>query len=465
MLGFTMLLALAAIFHQLPASGSTDGKSLPRPTQGGTASSGLEGRVSANTTTTTSGDDARLYISIQNNQKDLLYAYITGIDPFNGDYYILQGQGSDTFVWETKPTGSSPIPEYYTLGAPGYEIQLKPGENTTVYLPDYAASGRIYITEKELRFGTTQGGSNEGFVQPSVSNPSLPEYRIAYQFLEFTHLQGSFYADVTNMDFVSIPLGISVASASGRRETVSGLVANATELVCQGLEDQARRDGYNWGELCFRDSSTNKLTRVLSPTQYLAIHPSDRLSTYYDSYVDAVWEWYQRTNLTVNTQDSDPANGTGHPVDLGSTVNCSVSGDVLICHEGSVQYQFVKPTTTQIFGCTQDQDSPFLVGGGVDRTQAEIVPRLCAAFHRSTLLLHSGSTQPPVNITAGSYYSGNVTDHYARLVHKYQKEGMGYAFAYDDANPSGPGLDNATANAAGLIKSTNPEWLLVTVGC
>lgn len=464
MLVLTMPLALAAIFHQLAASGTIDGRFLPRPAHGGTASPGLEGRVFANTTTTTSADDARLYISIYNNQTDLLYAYITGIDPLTGDYYILQSQGSDTFAWETKPTGSSPIPEYYTLAAPGYEIQLKPGQNTTVYLPAYAESGRIYITEEELRFGTTQGGSNEGFVQPSVSNPGLPEYKIAYQFLEFTHLQGSFYADVTNMDFVSIPLGISVVSASGSRETVPGLVVDATELVCQSLEDQARRDGYNWSELCFRDSSTDKLTRVLSPTQYLAIHPSDRLSTYYDSYVDAVWDRYRHMNLTMNTQDSNPANDTGFPVGLGSMVNCSVTGDVLRCHEGSVQYQFVKPTTTQIFGCTQDQDSPFLVGGGVDRTQAEIVPRLCAAFHRSTLLLPGGSTQPPVNITADSYYSDNVTNHYARIVHKHQKEGMGYAFAYDDANPSGPGLDNATANAAGLIKSTNPEWFLVTVG-
>lgn len=502
MLVSTILVALVAIFHQLllascstvekPASSTTNHSSTV------SIASDLESRVSSNITTTASESGGRLHVNIHNTRADPLYAYITGIDPVTGDYYILQSQGQGqshaTFTWETKPNGTSPIPEYYTVGAPGYQIQLAPGENTTVYLPGYAASGRIYVAEQELRFGTTQGGSNEGFVEPSASNPGLPEYDIAYSFLEFTHLAGSFYADVTNMDFVSIPLGISLRSASpstgssSRVQTVPGLVANATALVCRGLEDQARRDGYGWDRLClYRDSSSRnnstgkKLTRVLSPTQYLAIHPTDRLATYYDSYVDAVWDRYRRANLTMNTQDSDPADGTGRPVALGSAVSCSVGSgdddDVLICsHEGpgpggssaSAQpyYRFAKPTSAQIFGCTQDQDSPFLVaGGGVDRTQAEIVPRLCAAFQRSTLLLPGGDVQPPVDVTAASYYyTGNVTNHYARLVHEHQGEGMGYAFAYDDANPSGPGLDNATANAAGLIKSTDPECLEVTVG-
>lgn len=450
---------------QLCSSCSTESGPLSVSAHDITTQADVEGRVVPDIAKNAAAppEDARLNVRIHNSRSSLLYAYVTGIDPSSGDYYILQSQGSNSFVWEAKPTGSSPVPEYYTLGAPGYEIHLSPGKNTTVYLPSYAASGRIYITEEQLRFGTTLGGPNEGFVQPSVSNPSLPEFSTAFQFLEFTHLPGNFYADITNMDFVSIPLGLGVVSSYGDSQTVPGLVTNATELICHDLEEQNKRDGYNWANLCFRDDN-NKLIRVLSPTQYLAIYPTDNLSSYYDSYVDAVWDKYQSMNLTINTQDSDPTTGEGSPVEVGSMVSCSVSGSVLSCHEGSNRYQFAKPTTTQIFGCTQDEGSPFIVDGGVDNTQAEIVPRLCAAFHRSTLLLPGGHIQPPANITADSYYSGKVTNHYARIVHKYQKEGMGYAFAYDDANPTAPGLDNATANAAGVIKEKNPEWMYVTVG-
>lgn len=463
------LLAAAATFCQLqlcsgcpgglrPHADSTHGVS-PQPT--------MDKRAVADSTKSTvnTSNNVSLNITIHNNRSSLLYAYVTGLDPTNGNFYVLQREGPDSYAWNTKPTGSSPIPQYYTSGISGFEIVIPAAKNVTFYLPSHADSGRIYISEEKLRFGTTQGGPDEGFVQPSVSNPSLPEFNVAFQFLEFTHLPGGFYSDVTNMDFVSIPLGLSVLSSTDGLQTVPGLVEGAKELICQDLESQTGRDGFNWAELCFRDQNST-LIRVLSPDQYLSLHPNDNLSSYFMPYVDAVWTKYQRTNLTINTQDSDPGTGQGVQVENGNTVTCGVIGSILSCFSSNTnqQYNFSKPTSAEIFGCSQGQGSPFTVQGGEDETQAEIVPRLCAAFHRSTLLLSGGVIQPPVNMTAGSYYSGIITNHYARIVHKYQKEGMGYAFAYDDANPIAPGLDNATSNAAGVIKTVDPAWVYISVG-
>lgn len=228
----------------------------------------------------------QLTVTILNNRSSLLYGYVTAIDPSTGAYMNLYRENTQApYIWKPKPNGTSAIPKYFTSGLGQYEIQLPAGRNSTVFLPGYATSGRVYIASDHLQFGTTAGGPAEGLVEPSVSNPSLPEHNIAYQFLEFTYLKDSFYADISNMDFISLPLGMTVVS-SNATSTVPGLVANATELICEALEKQTARDAFSWAKFCVRHESTNDLLRVLSPTQYLALYPSDNLSTYFDPYVD-----------------------------------------------------------------------------------------------------------------------------------------------------------------------------------
>jgi hypothetical protein len=48
-----------------------------------------------------------------------------------------------------------------------------------------------------------------------------------------------------------------------------------------------------------------------------------------------------------------------------------------------------------------------------------------------------------------SYYKESPSNHYSRLVHKYESDGLGYAFSYDDVNPSGE-------NEAGIVAGLNP---------
>jgi hypothetical protein len=84
-----------------------------------------------------------------------------------------------------------------------------------------------------------------------------------------------------------------------------------------------------------------------------------------------------------------------------------------------------------------------------------IIPRLAAAFNRSTLLVDSDQ---PDGENPADYYSNPVTNHYARIVHAALSGGLGYAFPYDDVTPDGG------VNQAGPVSSGSPALLSVTLG-
>jgi hypothetical protein len=129
---------------------------------------------------------------------------------------------------------------------------------------------------------------------------------------------------------------------------------------------------------------------------------------------------------------------------------------------------FQKPTARDIFGCSTGS----FATGSNGETNA-IIPRLAAAFNRSTLLVAS---QHPNGVAPGQYYQNpvtnvsetldcgpyeqvlTVTQHYARLVHAANVDGHGYAFPYDDVTPDGG------VGQEGALSSPNPTLLIVTVG-
>ena len=55
-----------------------------------------------------------------------------------------------------------------------------------------------------------------------------------------------------------------------------------------------------------------------------------------------------------------------------------------------------------------------------------VVPRLCAAFTRSTIMMEGGDIQP--SLDASNYYQNSPTNWYSKLVHEYEIDGKGYAF-------------------------------------
>ena len=151
-----------------------------------------------------------------------------------------------------------------------------------------------------------------------------------------------------------------------------------------------------------------------------------------------MWEKYSQEDLTINTQGE------------AGEVKCRVEGDELTCEGDNRGY--VKPTVLDIWGCNS---GPFTVQEGDNGVHEAIVPRLCAAFHRTTLLMEGGNVQP--GLSSDAYYTNNPTSHYSRLVHENEVDGLGYSFSYDDVNPDGE-------NAAGVVSGPDPKVLEVVIG-
>ncbi|KAI3325768.1 glycoside hydrolase family 64 protein [Xylariaceae sp. AK1471] len=372
-----------------------------------------------------------LQLEIVNNfGSNQMYLYVTGSDS-NGVACMLGADGN--FFYPDAGGSGVPIPITGNVATALGGM----GSTTTVTLPDSLISSRIWVSEGQLQFYTVISGTGaSAIVEPSVSNPDDPSANIKWGFVEFNWEKGAIFANISFVDWVGIAMGMGLTLASGETQIVRGLVPGAVENICTDLKAQNSKDGAGWDKLCMTNSN-GEVLRVLSSNLFIASNPTWQ-SDYYNSYIDQVWDKYTNEDLTIATQS-----------DAGD-VACRVSGNQMTCNGDNRGYP--KPTIADIYGCNS---GPFTVIDGDNGVHKAIVPRLCAAFGRSTLLLDGGNVQP--SLSSASYYTVDPTNHYARVVHNYEQDGLGYAFSYDDVNPSGE-------NAAGTVAGSSPTVLKVTAG-
>ncbi|EED19189.1 conserved hypothetical protein [Talaromyces stipitatus ATCC 10500] len=378
-----------------------------------------------------------LKFTITNNIAGNVNCYINGQDPNKNNAPVML---TPNFLWYY-PTASTnadgtPAPVTESVAIP---LNAQ-GLTTTIMIPSYVVSARVWFAVGELQFFTVAGDNGSfSVVQPSQSNPADPSAGINWGFIEFSYTaDGGIYANISYVDFVGLPLGMSLTDTSNGVQTALGLKADAVTNVCNDLAAQAVKDSLPWDALC--QSINGTVMRVLSPNDYMAANKSSGFETYFDDYVNEVWDNYTSKPLVIDTQNN------------AGNVSCTVSGDTLQCPDDGINYS--KPSTADIFGCNS---GPFVTNPTDSSVHQATVPRLCAAFNRGTLLLPGGDVQP--SLGADSYYTSGPSNFYSAIVHKYEVDGKGYAFAYDDVNPSGDG-----ENASGTVSSANPSVLGVTVG-
>lgn len=377
----------------------------------------------------------RLPLDLVNNfSGGQINAYVTGLDTENRLVMLM-------------PDGAF----YYPSAQPGQVtpqlidaavvIPLGPkGSTTRITIPGYISAARIYFAEGNLSFYTVWSEGNKGpsLVQPSAANPKDPSSSVNWGFVELTNnASGGLYANISYVDFVALVLGMSMQTTDGAIQAAKGLHPNAVSAICQSLVTQEAKDGMPWSDLCQASPSGQPL-RIMAPIDYASSDPGV-FGTYYTSYVDQVWSRYTTETLTVNTQS--PA---GH-------VECKVSNDVLICNGDNRPY--AKPSSTDIFGCNSGPFGILETDNGVHRA---VVPRLCAAFNRGTLLMDGGHFQP--GLQAHSYYQASPVNWYSAFIHQEEVDGKGYAFSYDDVNPDGD------VDQSGVVAASNPALLTVIVG-
>jgi len=364
-----------------------------------------------------------LNIALKNStSSSVVYAYITGLAINNGNALFLLQSDGETPYYPTSPSSiGSPLEANCAipLGAPG--------TTTNVVIPQIAG-GRIWFSiDNPLVFLLNPGPA---LVTPSVTNPSDPNIQTRWDFCEFTFNSSQLFANISYVDFVCLPISLALTNTSGATQQVSGIPKNGLDTICAGLVAQNSTDGAGWNQLIVTSGGQN--LRALSPNNGIVMN-SSLFSGYYDPYVNQVWSMYSSSMLSIETQAS------------WGTVTGQVVGNVLTFDGvGS----FARPTSGDIFSCST---GPFAVSS---IEMGALAARLAAAFNRSTLLIES--TLP--GGTAADYYQNPITNHYSRIVHAANLDGLGYAFPYDDVTP------DDGADQSGAVHDPNPSLLTVAVG-
>ena len=365
-----------------------------------------------------------LEIAIQNTtDSSNVFAYITGIAiQNNGARVLVKANGKDLYYPSNPPAIGSPLTEDCAIPLG------RPGNTVTVTIPQIAGGRLWFSQDSKLTFLLNPGPA---LVEPSVLNPSDPNASVNFGFCEFTLNNDQLFANISYVDFVSaIPIALTLESTSGARQHVAGTPGNGLDLVCDQLRTQQARDGKPWDKLIV--SQNGKPLRALNPTHGNAVGAS--FDGYFEPYIDAVWEKYKNASMHINTQAAaGVVPGAVHPS----------NGQLVIGGQ-----PFSKPSTADVLGCNS---GPFATGP--DPTRNAIIPRLAAAFVRSTLLETEDHPSGPE-----TFWKHERTNHYARIVHEVNRDSKGYAFAYDDVQPDG-GQDQS-----GKVNDGSPRLWTVTVG-
>jgi hypothetical protein len=365
--------------------------------------------------------------SIQNNTgSDTVYAFVTGqaLDN-NNALMLLEADGQTPYYPASPSSNGSPLAVDCAI-----PLNASGASPITITVPQLAGARLWFSIGTPITFLLNPG---PGLVEPSVTNPSDPNIDLQWDFCEFTYNDTELFADISMVDFTCIPIGLSLTDTSGNIQTVSGLPAGGVDTVCSGLTAQQAADGNPWTDLIVTSGGQN--LRALSPQNGIVLN-SSFLSGYYDDYVSQVWQMYSSATLTVDTQAS-----------YGTVTGQVSDGLLTFAGVGS----FAQPATTDIFSCAT---GPFSTAGASDEVLA-IIPRLAAAFNRSTLLIDSDQ---PDGENPADYYTNATTNHYAGIVHATLIGGLGYAFPYDDVTPDGG------VNQSGPVSSGSPATMTVTVG-
>ncbi|KAK1769212.1 hypothetical protein QBC33DRAFT_513442 [Phialemonium atrogriseum] len=358
------------------------------------------------------------------------WAYVTGLDiNKNNTVFILQSDGVTPYYPASPGDVGSPLQQdcHIKLGAPG--------STTQVTIPQLAG-GRIWLCrDSQLRFLLNPGPA---VVEPSVTNPSDPNYNLYWSFVEFTFNDFQLFANITYVDFVGMAISMTLENQSGQIQSVPGIPADGLATVCSMLQDQDAKDGAGWSKLIIKHPSTGADLRALSPNSGIVMD-SSLFEGYYQPYVDAVWAKYSSDTLMVDTQNQ------------WGIVNGQVTnGELTFADVGS----YAQPSARDIFACNS---GPFAdrADDSNKEEMGNITARLAAAFNRSTLLVNP---RQPDGEAVATYYADPVTNHYSRAVHEVAGAGKGYAFPYDDVAPTDD------ANVAGTVSDTDPKLWTVSFG-
>ncbi|SFE11654.1 Beta-1,3-glucanase [Actinopolyspora alba] len=289
-----------------------------------------------------------------------------------------------------------------------YGIPLNNSGDTTISLP--AMSGRIYFAlGGELKFKVVESGTGQPALQyPAGWVPSDPSNTVLHDVFEFTLNDTGMYCNTTMVDMFSVPSSIRLVGASD--QTTGTLEAGGRDRIFSSVSSTPGFENLRQGDY-----------RIVAPGHGLDL--GNFSSTYFDSYIDQVWEQYRSSTMTVDI-------GTG-------VYHGSVSGDRFV-FDGDVG-AFDRPSTRDVLFC-----NGALFAGAAPRGPVAAI--LAAGLNRSNL--HNVTSQPAAN--PADFYNHSVTNHYAKAMHANTVDGKAYGFAFDDVAGFASYIQDTRASSATL---------------
>jgi hypothetical protein len=231
---------------------------------------------------------------VNNTGSDTVYAYVTGQALDNGNTLMLLEADGQTPYYPSSPSSTNqPVPVNCAI-----PLNASGGAARQITIPHLAGARIWFSIGSPLTFQLNPGPA---LVEPSVTNPSDPSIGLQWDFAELTYNSSQLFANISMVDFVCIPIGLSLTDSSGGQQSAAGLPDGGLDTVCSGLSAQASADGQGWDQLIVTSSGQN--LRALSPTNGIVTN-SGLFSGYYDNYVSQVWQMYESATLSVDTQAS-----------------------------------------------------------------------------------------------------------------------------------------------------------------
>lgn len=317
---------------------------------------------------------------------------------------------------------------------------------------DKLVSGRVYLSfgQKLEGIGLVNTADPLSLVTPSATGaPDAPKL---YEFMELSatiqDTPGAEYvlfANTSVVDFFSVGLGMTLdyhdATNTQNLSERVGFVDNARSLVLQAFASPTVPKEFQSYVL---DSGTQKVLRILSPVQTVAVNSTGDTSRFLNQAIDDGWTEYSKTVLNI-PDTLRPKYGYAY---TGQLVTNNVSSftcvaapptDSASLNETS---NLPKPTSRIVFFCDDDQPLP---GGTAikdtwknDGTDGH--KRLCsllgAALNRGVFENYEDWDD------ATKYYTraDGLYNHYSKIMHQFAIDGKVYGFGYDDVYGQDPTL-------------------------
>jgi hypothetical protein len=370
-----------------------------------------DGVAHASSTTLTVVNSSTKYADAQ------VWYYVWGRDTATGTFRYLLPDGT-TKQWTT---------------AVGNDFGIALSQKASVTLPKLVAA-EIYVSL----------GSKPNFLngQPAQQEPVAPNawtpnaygdnFKKLFDHIEYTYINDTLGVNTTTVDMLSLPFTFTL-TAGGKNHTY-GFKPNAkiSDLYAEFAAVP------NFKNLLI-PGGKGKYLRVIAPghgieNQQMGLahgFPPGYLS----AYIDACWQQYKTTALSVFTDDGRTLLATGKVNASGAFVFTNVKGRLVEWTDpatGKHWTGFPKPTSLGAFECAANEiPSPSNSGEPVDSMTnvfGACGKNIGASINRT--VLNVSKKQPYCQ--EAQFYKNPKTNHYAKILHEYAIDGKFYGFAYDD---------------------------------